>query len=388
MPPDGLNVPPLPDAITDDVLREARRLLVEELLGDFMFEGVSRDALVKVALGDEVPPPSLLNLIGFMLEQFVRPLIEGPVLPMLITKPIRGAGASLLMEAVQIVVDGLPSSRPLSKSEDERRKTVFTALLAGAATIYWDNVVGSVDSQVLAQLFSEDTFTDRELGRSAERQLPVRASFALSGNRPTFSDELRRRLSLVNLDPQTHEPEKRLGFRHRNLPAWAREHRGELVWALLVLARNWLDRGRPAPRNAPTIGRYESYVDTIGGIIEAAAPSWTTWQGNRAALNEIASNDEEEDIALLVETWHSNATLRTSATARDVAELADANDLGLPVKRVSSGDGVKYAPRSMAADLKQHLGRIFALSDGMRVRLLQSSSRRADGHPWSLVAIS
>ncbi|SFJ23123.1 hypothetical protein [Albimonas pacifica] len=386
IPPDGLNVPPLPDSINEDVLREARRLLVEELLGDFMFDGVSRDALVKAALGDAVPPPSLLNLIGFMLEQFVRPLIAGPVMPMLITKPIRGAGASLLMETVQTVVDGRPSSRPLSKSEDERRKTVFTALLAGAATIYWDNVVGSVDSQVLAQLFSEDTFTDRELGRSAERQLPVRASFALSGNRPLFSDELRRRLSLVNLDPQSPEPEKRVGFRHRNLPAWTREHRGELVWALLVLVRNWLDRGRPAPQHAPAIGRYESYVDTIGGIIEAAAPNWTSWQANRSALNEIASNDEEEDIATLIETWHGDKVLRTDATARDVAELADAAELGLPVKRVPNGDGFKYAPRSFAAYLKQHKDRTFALSDGTRVKLTQAAARRAEGHPWSLVS--
>lgn len=354
-----------------------------------MFDAVGRASLVESALNEDTsnpPPASLLNSIGFLLEQFARPMISGAVMPILVTKPLRGAGASLLVKAMQTVVEGKTSSRMLTRSEDERRKAVFTALQANVGIMYWDNVAGSVDSQVLATLFSEPTFTDRILGRSAERELPVRCSFAFSGNRPLFSDELRRRLNLININPMCSNPEAREGFRHENLLEWVSENRGTLIWACLVLIQNWIAKGTPQPRHAPIIGSFESYTDVIGGILESASPNWTTWQSNRHELLEISSNEEESDIQSLIESWWVQHKLRGSALASDLADLALAEKISLPIKRVQHGDEHEYASRALGNYLKGFKQRVFELEDGTQVELTQSK-RTGAGMPWKLIKV-
>ena len=389
-PPEGLYIPDLPRRISTTDLAEARRILVEELLGDFMFDGVDRTNLLEFALNDDPnnppPPASMLNAIGFLLEQFARPLISGPIMPILVTKPLRGAGASLLVKAMQTVVEGKTSSRVLTRNEDERRKAAFTALQANPGIIYWDNVAGAVDSQVLASLFSEPTFTDRILGRSAERELPVRCSFAFSGNRPLFSEELRRRLNLININPMCSNPEEREGFRHENLIDWVSKNRGTLIWSCLVLIQNWIEKGAPKPRHAPTIGSFESYTYVIGGILEAASPNWISWQNNRHELQEISSDEEESDIQNLVESWWAQTGLRNSALASELADLALSDKINLPLKRVQNGEEFEYSSRALGNYLKSHKQRVFALEDGTQVSLNQQK-RSGAGMPWKLVKV-
>ena len=182
--PDGLRIPDIDpfNQISEADLTEAMRFIVEDLFGDFYLDGVARADLIRSALGNDPlnpPPASLLNAIGLLLEQFVRPMISGPVMPSLISKPLRGAGGGLLNSVVQIVVHGRSTVRPLAASEDERRKSIFTALMGGTAIIAFDNISGEVSSAVLASVFTEDSLTDRVLGASRERSAPIRSSFVM-----------------------------------------------------------------------------------------------------------------------------------------------------------------------------------------------------------------
>ncbi|MGB7242330.1 MAG: hypothetical protein WBC93_09630 [Sulfitobacter sp.] len=302
----------------------------------------------------------------------------------LITKTVNGSGGGLLSNAIGYIVDGRPSSRPMPNNEEERRKGITSALRSSTRMIVWDNVTGALSSPALASVTTEPIWNDRILGRSAEVSVPVTSSFGLVGNRPLLSDELLRRTSLIEMKPQTANPEGRSGFRHESLLDYVQKHRGDFVWAALVLAQNWIQKGCPAPKHAPIIGSYEAYRYVVGGIIEAAAENWTTWQQNRSALNEIASDGEEEEIENLLRAWWSSCVSPDGAEAPELCSIAETDKIVLPIKRVPHGEEHEYSTRSMGHYLKSFVGRHFEMEDGTTVELCQSQKRGKGGYPWKL----
>ncbi|RBW58716.1 hypothetical protein [Ruegeria sp. A3M17] len=398
-PPDGLNVSPPPRQITEELLAEARETLLD-ILCDFEMDGVSRVELEKAVRrstrvkkwgtgeGKTAVPPSFLSAVGFMLEQIVRPMIDGPVMPLLISKTARRAGGGLLASVMLTVIRGTAGMRPLAKNEDERRKAILAALRSGSSVIAWDNLPTgrTIDSPTLATLFTEGVYIDRELGVSTERSIRVRSSFLLVGNRPPFSDELVQRLSLLELLPQTASPETRTGWKHDDLSTYARENRGRILSSLLVLVQHWLNKDQPKPKHPPVIGRFESYRNVIGGILETASPNWTSWQSNREKLAKVAKDSEEDGWRELFEKWADGrgTGLAGKIEARDLADIAQDQEIGLDVPRIRDGGQFEYNPRALGKALTGMQERIFDLGDNGSAKLLQSDKRGKGGYPWYL----
>jgi hypothetical protein len=404
VPPDSLAGLDVPQHVTEQDVSEAREKLVD-LFCDFEMDGVSRADLEAAALrgegetkygegeGESPVPPSFLAASGWLLEQPVRPLLGSePLMPMLVSKTAPGAGGSLIAKVLQTVTEGRTSSRPLAKTEEEIRKATFTALQSSPMTLYFDNLpMGrTLESDVLATLFTEPYFTDRVLGRSAERSLPMRSSTIAVGNRPLLSDQLRRRFTLCELVPQHANPERRTGFKHPNLLRHVADNRVQYLRAVLVLVQNWIQRGKPAPVHAPVVGSYEAYSTIIPGILEAASPYWTTWGANLSKLDEIAADDEEEEVKGLLDFWAEE--FGTGYKGRvDVAELLAAVErveLVLPVKKKRTAvSDFDYDSRSMTSYLKGFAGRVFELGDETNVKLVQSDKRGNAGYPWIMEAV-
>lgn len=402
-PGEGLDVPRPPSKITEENLAEARDTLVD-ILCDFEMDGVSRAALEAAVLrGEGAPswgsgasatpvPPSFLSAVGFLLEQIMRPMIDGPVMPLLISKTARRAGGGLLSTVMQTVICGSAGMRPLAGNEDERRKAILAALASGTAVVAWDNLPTgrTIDSPTLATLFTEGVFIDRELRASVERAIPVRASFMMIGNRPPFSDELVQRLTMLELIPQTARPEHRTGWKHDNLDTYVKEHRGRILGALLVLAKNWIDRGQPKPVHPPVIGRFERYRQVIGGILEAASPHWTSWQSNREKLAKVARDEEEDGWTELFKKWSDERGTGPAGSieARDLADIAQEHEIGLDAARIREGGQFEYNTRSLSKMLSGMQERIFDLGEHGNVKLLQSQKRGKGGYPWYLEPVA
>ena len=408
--PDSLIDLNIPEEVTEDDLAEARKRLVD-LFCDFEMDGVSRTDLEAAALrgegvnrwgqdrdnsgkliqGSGSPvPPSFLSAVGWLLEQSVRPLFKAePLMPLLISKTKPGAGGGLLAKCMQIIIEGCTSSSPLAKGEDEIRKAAFASLMSGRMTKFWDNLQAgkNVDSGVLAMLFTEPTFTDRVLGRSEERYVPVRSSFCFVGNRPLFSSELVRRLNLAELVPQTASPEKRGGWKHDNLMLHVTENRAHYLWAVLVLIRNWIQIGKPGPKHAPVIGSYETYSEIIPGILEAASPHWTTWAQNRHKLSEIAAGDENDEMSGFLDFWVDGFGVGFDKKVEVAELLGRAADkcVVLNVKTRRDPDNeFDYCGRAVGSLLGAHAEGFFQLEDGRSVQLLKHDKRGKNGNPWWL----
>jgi hypothetical protein len=361
--------------------------VLKDIIADFPFEGHTREENM------EAPCASMTNTIALMLQSFVRPAYAGPCMGTLITKPAVGTGATLLASICQIIVSGVANVRPpFSNSEEEIRKMLFTAIKSQEPLLIFDNLSGMLDSPTLAMLLTSTIFTDRELGRSAERSLPVVSGVVFTGNNPLFSTELQRRLSLIRLDAQMANPKGREGFKYPDLLQHVSENRGEIIAAILTLIASWVAAGKPAPTNVPKIASYDGWSTTIGGILENVG--FSTFQANRADIEKLASSGDEDPIEDLVRAWYE-AAKDPKATAfklkmgiggdAGLISIAAANELALPVrKNPQATDAFDYNPTDFGKFLSPYADRYFEVSHGVEVRLVKGK-RSKHGNTWELV---
>lgn len=156
-------------------------------------------------------------------------------------------------------------------SEDEWRKRLTSVLLEGATVVTLDNVKEPLQSASLAAAITATTWKDRVLGESRTVELPVRCTWTATGNNMAVRGDLPRRCYWIRLNAQQPRPWQRAvdSFRRR-LPACAHHARGRLLAALLTLCRAWIVGGRPDPVPYVTMGSFESWQETVGGILANA----------------------------------------------------------------------------------------------------------------------
>ncbi|MER2520956.1 MAG: toprim domain-containing protein [Bdellovibrionales bacterium] len=98
---------PIPAKPTADDIKEARELLLDDLLGDFPFTGDAERA----------------HALALLLLPFMRPMIDGPTPVHLIEKPSAGTGATLMVEAIAVIATGAGANlMSEGRDEDEWRK--------------------------------------------------------------------------------------------------------------------------------------------------------------------------------------------------------------------------------------------------------------------------
>lgn len=245
------SVPPVAETPADaDVARAVR--IIREPLEDFSF----------VADSDRT------HAVGLMLLPFVRGLIDGPTPLHLFTKPVAGAGATLLVDTLLYPSLGTNIARMTTvEDEDEWRKGITSTLLDGPTSVVIDNARNLV-SMNLAQVITGDIWQARILGISRNAVLRVECAWVATGINPVLHQEIARRIVPCRIDPKTEQPWLRTEFKIKNLRGWLREHQPDLIWAALTLARAWYVAGRASGKKS--LGMFESWAHVIGGILQHA----------------------------------------------------------------------------------------------------------------------
>ena len=267
-PTPGFVVPPIPAQPTASEIADARSVLLDDLLGEFPF----------TSLAERAHGMSLL-LLGFL-----RSMVDGPTPLHLIEKPAPGTGATLMVDAIATILTGAGASVMTEARDDEEwRKRVTAKLRQIPALVLVDNVRRKLDSSALAAALTAPFWEDRILGVSEMTRLPIRCLWIATGNNPEFSNEMVRRLVRIRLDARVDQPWLRAGFRHPDLMLWVRANRARLVAACLTLSQAWIAAGRP--RGARSIGSYESWAQTMGGVLGVAGIEG--FLGNLAEMMEV-----------------------------------------------------------------------------------------------------
>jgi hypothetical protein len=250
---DGLDIPEIPDHPTADHIDVAVEM-VHDTIADFPF----------------VDAASRTNAIAAMLTAVVRPAIKGPTPLALFDATTAGTGKSLLSEVVSLTTSGREAAMfSAPRDSEEWRKALTSVLREGSAVVVIDNVNYRLDSGDFCKALTETTHGDRVLGKSQTINLPVRCAWIATGNNIQLGGDMPRRCYWSRMDAGCSKPFQRTGFRHKRLKEYVLKHRGELLAALLTLARAWFVAGRREPDLTP-VGSFEDWSVIIGGILQHA----------------------------------------------------------------------------------------------------------------------
>ncbi len=304
--PPELVIPEVSDSPTSGDVTRAAGLILEDLLGDFPF----------------VSPADLANIVALGLEPFVRAMILGPVPMHGVEAPVPGSGKGLLADAITRPSCGRTvGAIAQAKDDDEWRKRLTSLLERGFPVIQIDNVTRPLESGSLSMALTIPTWTDRILGQTRTISIPVRCSWVVTANNPTYSTEMARRTVRTRIDPRSDRPQDREGWKHEELLSWVDEHRGELIWAFCTLVRSWVAAGCPK-FSGKALGSYERWSHVIGGILEHAGIEG--FLANQADFYDLA--DVEAAIwRAFVATWWEKHQDKEVGTA-DLFPIAVATD--------------------------------------------------------------
>jgi len=270
-PAPGLNMPEIPSAPTGSDIASALDL-IEEMIGDFPFVG----------------KPDKANLLATALTPVLRPAISGPTPLALFDAPQAGTGKGLLAEAITLVGTGRAAGMMAApRDEDEWRKHLTAVLTSGASVVVIDNIEHRLESAPLAVALTAREWTGRILGLSKTVTVPVQVTWIASGNNVRLGGDIPRRCYRIRIDAKVSRPWTRTSFKHPDLLTWVSEHRGELLVALLTLARAWYAAEKQqAP--APMMGSFEHWARTVGGVLQHASVP-----GFLANLEEMYESSDE-----------------------------------------------------------------------------------------------
>lgn len=212
-------------------------------------------------------PQDLSRLMALIMSMVFRPSVsKSPAF--LISGSGPAVGKGMLASAVSTLVTGAPVPVTKCPSKDDEFEKVLTAMLIqGKTLVMFDEPGGVIDSKALAAAITEKTHHGRVLGESRTVSVPNVMQMIFAGNNVAVSRDLARRFVYIDLVVQSDFAEARGGFKYPHLNAYIKEHRRELMTAVLTLVQAWIAAGRPLPRDGMPTGGFEQWYKCVGGVL-------------------------------------------------------------------------------------------------------------------------
>jgi hypothetical protein len=178
----------------------------------------------------------------------------------------------------------------MPRDADELRKSITAALMdTTGPVIAFDNLTGVIHSSVLEALLTNADWTDRWLGQNKSVTATNDRLWLATGNNAQFGGDLARRTATSRLDPPKANHHLRTDFKIKDLEAWVWKHRGDLLTAILTVARGWVVAGKPS--NDVRSDNYASWVGGLRGMLGWAGFTGTFGGGNTETA--VSADDEE-----------------------------------------------------------------------------------------------
>jgi len=158
----------------------------------------------------------------------------------------QGCGKTLEADCASLIVTGRATPAfSVSGEEEEMRKKLTTALLAGDPIMLLDNIEAPIKSPALCTILTKSEFTDRLLTTMKKPVMATNVLFLVSGNNLVFAGEMSSRVIVSRInDPKVEEPEKRI-FKIKDLRAYVLDNRPRLIHAALTILRGFYVAGKP-----------------------------------------------------------------------------------------------------------------------------------------------
>ena len=282
----------LPERPTRGDAAAAAGLLLD-LVSDFPFE----------------TPADQAGYLALLLTLAARPALG--LSPMaLITAPVPGSGKGLLAKIASEICTAAPAKMcTVPTVQEEWHKRITSLLVEAPQAVVFDNANTPLISPDLALLLTSLLWTDRMLGGNRNVSLPNATVWVATGNNVTMSREIADRCYRIRLRPDVARPRMRnpMEFRLPRIEAHVQAQRAQLLGAVLTILRAWFQADRPCATGSPTMGSFETWSETIAGLLE--------WAGVPDFLGNLEAHQEEADeetpeleafLAALTEVFQEN----------------------------------------------------------------------------------
>lgn len=271
----------VPDKPTQQDIDDARNFLLD-MVCDFPF----------------VDQSDIAHFMSFMIQPFIRPIINGPTPLYMIDKPKQGTGATLLCKIVGVIKTGQDlglSTWP--KSEDEVQKTILSKLKESPDFIAFDNCT-SIYSDSFASLLTSTVYSQRALGTNKDIKVPVNATIVINGNNVSFGKDYTRRICNIRLDANVEDPSKRNNFKHGEITNYVKQNRRQIIRCILTLIQAWVEADMP--ESSDTKASYEEWSRKMGGLLNVAGiKGFNQTPKDRTTV----SDSDEDEIMELMAHW-------------------------------------------------------------------------------------
>ena len=241
------------------ILRPPTREDAEEAY-ERLIEPISEFPFEPLELGRAVYVAAILTVLA-------RHAIIGSTPLFLIQKNVRGAGATLLADAIAVITTGRAAGR-MTLPEDlaEQEKVLASFGLAGRQLICFDNVThlggGPIDKCITAV----NTVDLRVLGENRIASVPWRSTMLVTGNNVAIEGDTTRRTLCATLCALEERPELRSGWKHHPLLEYLAKNRVEIVHDALTLIAAYRIAGRPDLGVKP-LGSFEAWTAVVANTI-------------------------------------------------------------------------------------------------------------------------
>lgn len=253
IPPELLAVLPKCEDCTPAAVAEAMRFLTDEWL---------------VNVAADYPGKCILIAAGLTI-------IERSLLPdrpaFWVTAGRRGGGKTTALIMLLTAATGVsPSAAAWSPNEEERRKALFSYLLAAVPAIIWDNIPRGtkISCPHIEKSCTTALYSDRRLGVSEMVAVAAAVIHFFTGNNIGPKDDLTSRSLQVRLEVDRADPENR-PFVHPDPIGWTEANRAKILTALytILLGNPVL---RPGSTRVPET-RFKTWWRLVGSAVEHAA---------------------------------------------------------------------------------------------------------------------
>lgn len=270
---------------------------IKDVFCDFPFAGERDRSAALAALLSVVARPALggENIPGFVFEA------NTPA-----------AGKTKLADTIATIATGAKSPKQgFTRDESEMEKLLGSLAGEARALLTFDNITETIGGSKLDLVLTcNGSFSYRLLGQNRTVQSAWRTVLFFTGNNPTISGDIGRRLLVCRLDCQADKPNRREGFKHQ-LPKYAHDNRASLVGCALTVLRAFCQLPAAQRPKVRSIGSFEKWSQLVAGAL--------LWLGEADPLESVAEErDEGADPAqmahvALLEHWNRLETHTRSA---------------------------------------------------------------------------
>jgi hypothetical protein len=303
------------------------------------------------------------------------------------TAPTPGTGKSYIAEIASRIATGRAAAGPtFSADEEENRKHIDAALVAGATAITFDNVTAELSGARLNQILTQPEISVRPLGHTKTVTVPCAAFVMANGNNLAVAADMTRRVLLCQLDRQMERPE--LYKFKRNPLSMVDDNRGEYVAAALTILQAYHVAGRPNPP-AP-LGGFEEWSNLVRGAV-----LWLGADDPAETMEAVRANDpRRNERAAVLHRWNDALGNRRVTTAEIIAGALASPEFREALLAVAGAAGAVNTMRlgKWLAANKDHLvdsPRIerMPMRDGVTTWALCGGRAAPDSEPATLAAL-